>query len=106
MGRKLPSCLLSVSEARDLPSFPEVDMALNYLLFSCSVMSNSLQSTRLLCPWDFPDKDTGASYHFLLQGIFPTQGSNLGLLHWQANSLPLSHLKRSEGLKGGENLWN
>ena len=31
--------------------------------------------------------------HFLLQGIFPTQGSNLRLLHWQANSLPLSHLR-------------
>ena len=29
--------------------------------------------------------------HFLLQGIFPTQGSNLHLLHWQVNSLPLSH---------------
>ena len=30
--------------------------------------------------------------HFLLQGIIPTQGSNLCLLHWQADSLPLSHL--------------
>ena len=33
--------------------------------------------------------------HFLFQGIFPTQGSNLcllHLLHWQADSLPLSHL--------------
>ena len=29
--------------------------------------------------------------HFLLQGIFPTQGLNLCLLHWQADSLPLSH---------------
>ena len=36
---------------------------------------------RLLCPWDFPDKNTGASCHFLLQGIFPTQGSNPSLLH-------------------------
>ena len=33
--------------------------------------------------------------HFLLQGIFPTQGSNLNLLHllhWQVDSLPLHHL--------------
>ena len=30
-------------------------------------------------------------YHFLLQGIFPSQGSNLCLLHWQVDSLPLSH---------------
>ena len=29
--------------------------------------------------------------HFLLQGIFLTQGSNPHLLHWQAGSLPLSH---------------
>ena len=32
--------------------------------------------TRLLCPWDFPDKNTGVGCHFFLQGIFPTQGSN------------------------------
>ena len=31
------------------------------------------------------------SSHFLLQGIFPTQGSNLSLPHWQADSLPPSH---------------
>ena len=30
--------------------------------------------------------------HFLLQGIFLTQGLNLHLLHWQADSLPLPHL--------------
>ena len=49
---------------------------------------------RLLGPWDFSSKNTGVGCYFLLQGIFPTQGSNLGLLHllhWQADSLPLSH---------------
>ena len=30
--------------------------------------------------------------HFLFRGIFSTQGRNLHFLHWQANSLPLSHL--------------
>ena len=34
-----------------------------------------------LCPWDFPGKNTGVVYHSLLQGIFLTQGLNLGLLH-------------------------
>ena len=46
-------------------------------------------------PWNFPGKNTGVGCHFLLQGIFLTQGSNshlLHLLHWQAGSLPLSHL--------------
>ena len=48
----------------------------------------------LLCLWDFPNKNTRVGSHFLLQGIFLTQGSNpcLCLLHWQADSLPLSHL--------------
>ena len=52
---------------------------------SCSVVSNSsrpfgLQPTRLFCPWDFPSKNTGVGCHFLLQGIFWIQGSNLHLL--------------------------
>ena len=33
-------------------------------------------TTRLHCPWDHPGKNTGVYCHFLLQGIFPTQGSN------------------------------
>ena len=42
-----------------------------------------------------PAKNTGVGCHFLLQGIFPTRRSNshhLHLLHWQADSLPLSHM--------------
>ena len=35
-----------------------------------------LYPTRLLCPWDVPDKNTAVRCHFLLQGIFPTQGLN------------------------------
>ena len=52
-----------------------------------SVVSNSLQPhpplspTRLLCPWDFPGKNVGVGSPSLLQGIFPNQGSNPGLLH-------------------------
>ena len=40
----------------------------------------------------FQTRILGVGCHFLLQGIFPTQRSNLCLLHWQAGSLPLSHL--------------
>ena len=42
-----------------------------------------------------PRQDPGMGCHFLLQGIFPTQGPNphiLCLLHWHVNALPLSHL--------------
>ena len=47
-------------------------------------MSDSLrphgpQPTRLLCPWDTPGQSTGGGCHFLLQGIFLTQGSNTRL---------------------------
>ena len=45
-----------------------------------SLQPYGLQPTRLLCPWDSPGKNTGAGCHFLLQGLFPTQGSNLHLL--------------------------
>ena len=38
---------------------------------------------------NFPGKNTGVGCHFLLQRIFLTQESNSGLLHWQADSLPL-----------------
>ena len=37
---------------------------------------NGLQPARLLCPCDSPGKNTGVGCPFLLQGIFPTQGSN------------------------------
>ena len=36
----------------------------------------TIQSARLLHPWDSLGKSTGVSCHFLFQGIFPTQGSN------------------------------
>ena len=47
--------------------------------------------TKLLCPWDFPGKSTGVYCHFLLQGIFPTQGSNPGLPHCGQTLNRLSH---------------
>ena len=44
-----------------------------------------------LCPWDSPGKNTGVGCYFLLQGIFPTQGSNPGLPHCRQTLYPLSH---------------
>ena len=41
--------------------------------------------TKLLCPCNFPGKSIGACCHFLLQKIFPTQGSNSCFLHWQVD---------------------
>ena len=56
---------------------------------------HELYSASLICPWDSPGKNAGVGCHFLLQGIFPTQGLNLcllHLLHQKEDSLPLSHL--------------
>ena len=46
---------------------------------SNSLLPHELQPTRLFGPWDFPGMNTGVGCHFLLQGIFPTQGLNPGL---------------------------
>ena len=46
-----------------------------------------LQPTRLLCPWGFYRQNTGVGSHFLLPGIFPTQGSYLCFLRLQVASL-------------------
>ena len=74
-----------------------------YILYAC-VHAKSLQlcptlcdpmdcsPARFLCPRDSPGRNTGVGCHALLQGFFPTQGSNLhllSLLHWQVGSLPL-----------------
>ena len=50
-----------------------------------------LQPSRLLCSWDFPGKNTGVGCHFLLQGIFPTQEANSGLLHCRQILYQLSY---------------
>ena len=46
---------------------------------------------QVLLSMGFPRQEYWSGYHFLLQGIFMIQGSNLHLLHCQADSLPLSH---------------
>ena len=58
-----------------------------------SLRCYGLWPARLLYPWDYPGKNTRMGCHALLQGIFPTQGSNsnlLCLMYWQADSLTLA----------------
>ena len=59
---------------------------------SDSLSAHGLQPARLHRPWNFPGKNAGVGCHFLLQGIFPTQGLNTGSPALQADSLPLSQL--------------
>ena len=58
---------------------------------SHSVMSDSLQPHGLYSPWNYPGQNTGVCSHSLLQGIFPTQGSNPGLLNCRQILYQLSH---------------
>ena len=59
----------------------------------CSLRGSSLHV-------DFPHKNTGVGY-FLLQGIFPTQGSNMTHQHWHVDWVPLSHLGSPQWLPFG-----
>ena len=85
-------------------------------LLVCGVYAKSLQSfptlcdpmdcmpTRLLGPWDSPEKNTGVCCHALLQGFFQTWGSNpslLHVLHWQVAFLPLMSLGKPLVATGG-----
>ena len=57
---------------------------------SRSVVSDSLRSYGLYSPWNSPGQNTGVGSLSLLQGIFPTQGSNPGLPHCRQSLYQLS----------------
>ena len=64
------------------------------LVLSHVRLCDPMNPAGLFCPWDSPGRTTGVGCHFLLQGIFPTQGLNprlLHLLHCRQIILPLSH---------------
>ena len=54
--------ILQFSEYRSFAS-----LCVSRSVVSDSLQPHGLQPTRLLCPWDFPGKDTGVACHFLLQ---------------------------------------
>ena len=61
------------------------------LVMSDTLQPRGLQPARLLCPWDSPGKNTGVGCHALPQGVFPTQGWNLGFPHCRQILYQLSH---------------
>ena len=63
----------------------------SHSVVSDSLRPNGLLPTRLLRPWDFPGKNTGVGCHFLLKGIFPTQGLNPDLPYCRQMLYSLSH---------------
>ena len=68
---------------------------LSHSVMPDSLPPHGLQPSRLLCPWDLPGKNTGMGCHFLLQGIFLTQGLNQSLLHCRQILYHLSYQRPS-----------
>ena len=110
-----PHLLLPTSLLRIVELFIFVCMATSLTCCCCSVAKScptlcGLQSTRLLCSWDFPGKNNWVGCHFLLQGIFQNQGLNLCLLHcrwilyhWATRKTNISHYARAVSqLPGGD----
>ena len=82
-----------MGESSDLPSglLQERGKKVEEVSESSSVMSDSLQPHELYSPWNSPGQNTGVGSLCLLQGIFPTQGSNPDLLHYRRILYQLSH---------------
>ena len=74
-----------------------VNFCCNHWVMSNSFVTLGTMPARLLCPWDFPGKNTGVGCHFLLQGVFLTRDWTWvsciagGILHWRQILYKLSH---------------
>ena len=82
--KTVPKVYRSISHSSQKPKTTQISIScccVRHSVMSDSLWLYGLQPTRLLCPWDSPGKNTGMGCHFLLQGIFLPQGSNLHLLH-------------------------
>ena len=85
---------------------------LSLLLLCCAVFSHChiplfVTPPGSSVPGDSPGKNTGVDYHALVRGIFPTQGSNPGLLYWRGtNSLPSEPLGKPYSLLGPFSFWD
>ncbi|CAM9378663.1 unnamed protein product [Rangifer tarandus platyrhynchus] len=64
----------------------------------CSLPAHGLSMDSLLCSWDYLSRNTAVGSHFLLQGIFLTQGSLLHLLRWKVDAFttePPGHTQKT-----------
>ena len=80
------SRLFTVWVTREAPSLCEDSES-----ESCSVLSDSSWPHGLYSPWNSPDQNTGVGSLSLLQGTFPTQGSNPGLTYCRRILYQLNH---------------
>ena len=78
MQRQLKTCW-NAEDTMKIPATSELLSGVVVFSHASSLQPRGLQPAKLLCPWDFPGKNTGVGCHFLLQGIFLMQGSNPSL---------------------------
>ena len=88
---KLQRCIIYAAQGRwiCLPCRRKKESGLSVV--SDPLWPHRLWPARLLRLWDFPGKSTGVGCHFLLQGIFPTRGSNPDLVHCRQMLYHLSY---------------
>ena len=99
MERKAQQILTSSSHHRwDSKDVNEVNLNISVPVQSvveqsCPTLCNPIDYTarQLLCSWDSPHKNKGGDFPAILQGIFPIQGLNPGLLHCRQILYHLSH---------------
>ena len=87
---------ISISQFIPYFPFPLLYLYICSLCLCRSVVSNSLWTPRT-GPWNSPGQNTGVGSLSLLQGIFPTQGSNPGLPHCRRILFQLSHKITADG---------
>ena len=77
------SKLISPMRGKGCPKKDTIISSGGYMIscFTCVQLLVTPQPTMLLCPQNSPSNNTGVGCHFLLQEIFPEQGSNPGLPH-------------------------
>ena len=82
---------LNIQKTKIMTSGPNISWQIDEVTVTVTVMSNSSGPHGLHSPWNSPGQNTGVGSLSLPQGIFPTQGSNPGLLHCRQILYQLSH---------------
>ena len=99
--------LSSRDEQRHLPSELSRSVKVLAIQWCLTLRPHGLWPSSFLCPWNSPGKNTRVGCPSLLQGIFPTQGSNLGLPHcWPALCHLSHHVTELKLNLGYSKLWD
>ena len=80
-----------IAKENEKYSLPCISESVSHSVMSESLQPHGLQPGWFFCSWDSAGMNTGGGSHSLLQRIFPTQGSNLGIPYCKQILYHLSH---------------